>query len=89
MKCGMCGDTGLQNEITCPQPECEAGAIARWCLEFSNDLMPLLQRGQIPSHEHWNENNCNNLRNLIAAIARKHFYFNKTARAIATEITKP
>lgn len=43
------------------------------CLSFATDLWQILRGEQIPSHEHWDENNCNSLRHLIAAFARKHF----------------
>jgi hypothetical protein len=43
------------------------------CLAFANDLFQILRGEKIPSHEHWDEANCNNLRNLIAAFAKKHF----------------
>jgi hypothetical protein len=43
------------------------------CLAFANDLCQILRGEKIPSHDHWNEGNCNNLRNLIAAFAKKHF----------------
>lgn len=43
------------------------------CIAFANDLHQILKGQPIPSHEHWNEGNCDNLRNLIAAFAKKHF----------------
>ena len=74
MNCGMCGDTGLQNAEPCPQPGCQRGLLARRWIAFSNDLWKILRDAEIPSHEHWSEpNNCCNLRDLIAAFARKHF----------------
>jgi len=48
-------------------------SIENRCLHFADDLWEILRGEPIPSHEHWDENNCNNLRNLIAAFARKHF----------------
>ena len=44
------------------------------CIAFGDDMLTILRGEKIPDHEHWNDNtNCDNLRNLIAAFARKHF----------------
>jgi hypothetical protein len=42
-------------------------------LALAEDILLIVKDGKIPDHEHWNEGNCNNLRNLIAALVRKHF----------------
>lgn len=52
-----------------------SATIEERCLAFANDLWKFIIETEktIPEHEHWDENNCDNLRNLIAAFARKHF----------------